>query len=271
MASPGNEDLEKLVKLVQESGKYSEISAGLIRSIGSAELGKRPSFKEAVKATRSKLHQVGSAFQETSIPYEKWTAELAGLDHSLADPAVQNWLKSCMRLHASTRERLPILEKIYLETLASIGPVQSVLDVACGLNPLSIPWMALTGDFSYQAVDIYTDMIEFLNQYFNHFGINGRAEAADVLQNPPLQPVQVALIMKTIPCLEQLDRQAGKTLLENIQAEIMLVSFPAHSLGGRSKGMIRNYEAHFRDLISEKPWRVDRFEFLGELVFRVQK
>lgn len=271
MASPVNEELEQLVKLVQESGKYSAISTGLIRSIGITELGKRPGLKEAVKATRSKLHQVGSAYQETPIPYEKYSAELAGLDHSLADPAVQTWLKSCMKLHASTRERLPILEKIYSETLAPIGPIQSVLDVACGLNPLSIPWMDLTGDFSYQAVDIYTDMIDFLNQYFTHFGIHGRAEVADILQNPPQQPVQVALIMKTIPCLEQLDRQAGKTLLENIQAEIMLVSFPARSLGGRSKGMVRNYEAHFRDLISVKHWRVDRFEFLGELVFRVEK
>lgn len=264
-------ELEKLVTLVLGSDKYAQISPDLVRSIGQAELGKRQSLKEAVKSTRSKLHQVGSAYQETAIPYSRWVNDLSGLSRSLADPAVQAWLKSCMRMHASTRERLPILEKIYSETLEMIGPVESVLDVACGLNPLSIPWMPLKDGFTYQALDIFSDMSAFLNQFFDHFGIEGKTETADVLQNPLVQPVQLALIMKTIPCLEQLDKQAGIRLIESICAEILLVSFPARSLGGRSKGMLQNYEAHFRDLASGRNWKIDRFEFPGELVFRVRK
>lgn len=271
MTFPEAGELEKLVNLVLESGKYAEISPDLVRSIGQAELGKRQSLKEAVKSTRSKLHQVGSAYQETAIPYSRWIKDMLGLTPSLENPAAQAWLKSCMRHHASTRERLPILERIYNETLKDVDPVESVLDVACGLNPLSIPWMPLREGFNYQAVDIFSDMTAFLNQYFDHFGIQGKALTADVIQNPPMEPVQLALIMKTIPCLEQLDKQAGIKLLENIRADILLVSFPARSLGGRSKGMVQNYDAHFRDLTAGKEWKIDRFEFPGELVFRVRK
>lgn len=271
MTFPAHDELEKLISQVMESGKYADISPDLVRSIGQAELGKRQSLKDAVKATRSKLHQVGSAYQETSIPYARWIKELANLSHSLDDPAVQTWLKSCMRMHASTHERLSILDKIYTETLDSLGPIESILDVACGLNPLSIPWMPLKEGFTYRAVDIFSNMTDFLNQFFNHFGIQGRAETADVLQNPPLEPVQLALIMKTIPCLEQLNKQAGIRLLETICAETLLVSFPAKSLGGRSKGMVQNYEAHFRELTAGRNWQIERFEFSGELVFRVHK
>lgn len=271
MTFPAHDELEKLVSQVMDSGKYADISPDLVRSIGQSELGKRQSLKDAVKATRSKLHQVGSAYQESSIPYARWKKDLSSLSHSLDDAAVQTWLRSSMRMHASTRERLPILERIYAETLASLGSAESVLDVACGLNPLSIPWMPLKDGFTYQAVDIFSNMTDFLNLYFDHFVIQGRAETADVLQNPPLQPVQLALIMKTIPCLEQLDKQAGIRLLDTIRAETLLVSFPAKSLGGRSKGMVQNYEAHFRELTAGRSWKIERFEFPGELVFRVQK
>jgi 16S rRNA (guanine(1405)-N(7))-methyltransferase len=264
-------DLEELVRLVKNSERYAEISTDLVRSIGLAELQKRRNLKEAVKATRSKLHQVGAAYQENAIPYFQLTAELKGLDPTLADPAVRRWLKSAMAYHASTRERLPILERIYTETLAPLGSIQSVLDIACGLNPLSLPWMPLAVGATYRAVDIYGDLIGFLNSFFDHFQVDGRAEVLDVLQTPQLQPVQVALLMKTIPCLEQVDKLAGRKLLESIQAETMLVSFPARSLGGRSKGMLQNYEAHFRELTAGKPWQMERFQFEGELVFRVQK
>jgi 16S rRNA (guanine(1405)-N(7))-methyltransferase len=93
----------------------------------------------------------------------------------------------------------------------------------------------------------------------------------DLISSCPTQPVQLALLLKTIPCLEQMDKSAGRTLLDGIQAEHLLVSFPARSLGGRSKGMVQNYEAHFHQLIAGRPWRVQRFEFTSELVFLVSK
>ena len=81
----------------------------------------------------------------------------------------------------------------------------------------------------------------------------------------------MALILKTIPCLEQLDKTAGLRLLETIQAEHILVSFPVHSLGGRSKGMVENYEARFHALVQGKRWAIQRFEFATELAFLVTK
>ncbi len=94
----------------------------------------------------------------------------------------------------------------------------------------------------------------------------------DILQGvPPQQPVQVALLLKTIPCLEQVEKEIGLRLLAGIQAAHILVSFPAHSLGGRSKGMVHNYEAHFREMVSGQMWKIQRFEFPGELAFLIEK
>lgn len=263
--------LDELIRQVRLNEKYACMDLDLVRSLGSAELAKRGSLKEAVKTTRNKLHQIGSAFQEKPIPYTAWKTELAALPTDLNSAPVQDFLRRCMNAHASTQERLNIHETFFQQALATLGPIHSVLDLACGLNPLNLSWMPLAADFSYSACDIYTDMVDFLNLFFAHFQVHGSAFTCDLTSTLPKQPVQLALLLKTIPCLEQVDKQAGQRLLLGVPAENILVTFPAHSLGGRSKGMIQNYSDHFAQLTAGQPWQITRFDFPGELTFLIRK
>lgn len=271
MTPVSDERLRELVQLVRQSSKYVAIDEGLVTEIGRAELGKRNSLKEAVKSTRNKLHQIGSAYQEKPIPYSSWEKKLRSLPQDQRSLQVRDFLVENMRLHASTAERLSIHEDFFTTTLASIAPVTSILDLACGLNPLNLPWMPMAEQFTYEACDIYSDMTGYLNAFFTHFNVNGHAHLCDLTQSIPQTRAQVAFLLKTIPCLEQIDKTAGIRLLEGLSAENILVSFPAHSLGGRSKGMVQNYEAHFNELIAGSNWQVTRFEFPGELAFLVKK
>jgi len=111
----------------------------------------------------------------------------------------------------------------------------------------------------------------FVQGFLEILGQTGRAEAGDVLQLPPESEVQVAYLLKAIPCLEQLDKDAGRRLLDTVQARHLLVSFPVRSLGGRDKRMAEHYEAHFGELLAGRPWSVQRFEFASELAFLVSK
>src|SRR5579871_1078624 len=176
-----------------------------------------------------------------------------------------------MAEHASTRERLPFLADFYRITLAEIAPVTSVLDLACGLNPLAIPWMPLTPQAHYTAYDIYGDSMAFLDGQIRRFGLQGGAEARDVAADPPAQEADLALVLKFWPILEQMRKGAGIELLRALRARYLLVSFPTRSLGGRGKGMAENYEARFRESLQEERWRLQRFEFPAELCFLVEK
>jgi len=265
------EHLEELISLVTASEKYASISPDLIREVGEKELAKRRSLKEAVKETRNKLHQVGSAFQEKPIPYGAWLDELLTLPTELHDETVTTTLKRQMCMHASTAERLSILPRFFNEALASIAPVNSILDLACGLNPLCLPWMPAAADVEYTACDIYADMTNYLNTWFEHFMINGKASVIDLTQTVPAAPAQVALLLKTIPCLDQVDKNAAKRLLKELNTKFILASFPAHSLGGKSKGMLQNYETRFYQLIEGESWKITRLEFTGELAFLIEK
>ena len=176
-----------------------------------------------------------------------------------------------MEHHASTRERLPFLDEFYSTLLAGLPPPRSILDIGCGLNPLSIPWMPLAPRAAYIAVDIYQDLADFLNAFFALLPLHGRAEARDVLQSLPSRHVDVAFLLKVIPTLEQLDREAGRRLLDAIHADVLLVSFPRQSLGGRKgKGMEVNYPARLAAMVAGREWRVREFVFPGEVVFRLE-
>jgi 16S rRNA (guanine(1405)-N(7))-methyltransferase len=260
--------LDELVRQVSAGAGYREMSRDLIAAVGARELARRPTLKEAVKATRSKLHQVAGAYFARQ-DYDRWLDMLADAARTDDPAALKSACLGILHAHASTRERLPILDVLYERTLGKIGPIQSVLDVACGLNPLTIPWMPLASDAEYRAYDVYSPLAAFLNAAFPLLGVRGTAEVVDVTAAVPPDHAAVALLLKTLPCLEQLDRTASARLLEELDADHLLVTYPVRSLGGRSKGMIANYDAHLRAMVAGRGWQVTREDFATELAYLI--
>jgi 16S rRNA (guanine(1405)-N(7))-methyltransferase len=266
-------DLAALVAAVREGAKYRHLDTGLVETVAAAEMAKGRSFKECVKATRNKLHQVAGAYLPDRPDYAAWQrqmAQAAGVEEQRAA------LRHVMAHHASTRERLPLLENFYSTLFVGLPPIHTLLDLACGLNPLATPWMPLAEGATYYGCDIYQDEIDFLNGVFLSgvlpvMGVQGQAFISNLLQATPPQRADVALLLKTIPCLEQMDKKIGSRLLAEINAPVLVVSFPARSLGGQSKGMVQNYAEHFAQLVAEQPWRITRFDFPTEMVFRIEK
>jgi 16S rRNA (guanine(1405)-N(7))-methyltransferase len=279
--------LDKLVHSVLESRKYRHVSPALVRAVGARELAVRPRLKEAVKGTKNKLHQVGGAYFETAIDYEQALVDLetatstssaqAASTSSVQATSLPETLRQIMALHSSTRERLPILDQFYTTILANLPPIHSLHDLACGLNPLARPWLPLPATACtepaevavYHASDIYADMVEFLNRVMAHLGWPGQATVRDLLTDPPTEPVDLALLLKAVPCLDQLDKEVVPRLLDSLPASYWLISFPVHSLGGRSKGMVETYEGRFVELMNGRSWTYQRFQFETELAFLV--
>ncbi|MFN3335713.1 MAG: hypothetical protein ACK47M_24705, partial [Caldilinea sp.] len=119
--------------------------------------------------------------------------------------------------------------------------------------------------------------------------LQSRRDAQDKLQSTlphsesplrePLHPcasasevpsIDVVLLLKLAPCLEQLEKGVMQRLLDELTARVLIVSFPAQSLGGRRKGMVETYAAQMDALLTGRDWAVERFEFVSELVFRIR-
>jgi 16S rRNA (guanine(1405)-N(7))-methyltransferase len=176
-----------------------------------------------------------------------------------------------MAVHASTRERASHVDELYRRLFERVGLVASVVDIGCGLNPLAIPWMRLSADAVYIAVDIEKSLTAFVAQCLELMPVQGRAMVADAISAPPREPVDLALVLKMVPCLEQQQRGAGADLVNALDARHVVVSFPVRSLGGRGKGMHENYAKLFEELARQYHWRAEAVPVPGELLYVITK
>jgi 16S rRNA (guanine(1405)-N(7))-methyltransferase len=267
--------LHRLVEAVAASSNYHDIAEELILEVGSRELAKHARLQTAIKATKTKLHQVAGVYLSGREPYAAWLSELQAAYASGEMEIVKSASLPIMRHHSSTRERLPILGEFFTRTLADLAPIRSCLDVACGLNPLAVPWMPLAPLAEYFAFDVVTNMTGFLADVFAipqvAARVHGSVKTCDVISSPPSQAADVALLLKTIPCLEQVDKEAGRRLLHSLNARHLLISFPRRSLGGKKKGMETHYAARLAEITAETSWSITRFDFVSELAFLVAK
>src|SRR5262245_60168043 len=129
MTSSGENDLEALVRIVAASSSYRSLARELIAAVGACELGKRSTLKEAVKATKGKLHQVAGAYFPRQ-DYGGWLNTLVQAAATGNPEAMKAACRVILGHHASTRERLPILDDFFAQTLGSLPPIHRVLDVA---------------------------------------------------------------------------------------------------------------------------------------------
>lgn len=275
--------IEQIVALVRQGKKYRAVCADTVRRVAVEEWGRRGAgaggkraLKAAVKATRARLHQVYAAY-ESPVDYARAIRDLEAAFAEGTREAVRLACRRLLALHASTRERLSILDRFYAELWAQIGVPRVLLDLACGLNPLSVPWMGLPATAVYHGYDIDAERVAFLQRALPLAGLEAHVHLQDLLCAPPREAGDVALLLKSSACLER--QQAGATLalLDALRVRHVVVTFPVQSLGqradcaGRRPGMAAHYERTFRAYVADRPWPVARLRFESELVFVVDK
>jgi 16S rRNA (guanine(1405)-N(7))-methyltransferase len=158
----------------------------------------------------------------------------------------------------------------YRQIFQITGVPHTLLDIACGLNPLALPWMNLTQSVKYYAYDIHEPRITFINHYFKLQALRPLARVQDVALNPPAEKADVALFLKEMPRFERNYPGTGRRFLSALPAHYLVVSFPSISThGGRS--LVNRYREFFQQLIAGHNWPVIELSFPGELVFVADK
>lgn len=268
-SAPGAERHERLAQEVLSARRYQWLAPELVSRIAAAEAPKEARDQEAVKRIKRRLHQVCGAFVET-LDVDRALARLTGAAQDSDETHLRQACRELLGFHASTRERLPFLDHFYQAIFAITGPPSSVLDVACGLAPLAVPWMGLAPGTRYVALDIDRRLIDVVRGALALFSVDGCAAQCDVA-NLSAQPAGVALLLKAAPTLEQQSPGAATRLLRDLNAPWLVVSFPTRSLGGGGKGREGHYRQELVRLLPDSQWRVTELAFPNELVFVVKK
>lgn len=262
-------DPKALALEIADTKKAKDMEPGLIQQVLSRELRSTKNRKELIKNVKSKLYQVSGAFRNDNLNYRSLLEKLDEVTPEMPQEDLKAVCLEIMRTHASTRERIPILGEFYSAIFEEMPAPRLICDLACGLNPFSIPWMPLQPGFQYHAWDLFSDMSELLRGFFARTKIDGNAGETNLLYGLPEGGMDLAFLLKTIPCLEQIDKFGGRHILSQLAcaARYAVVSFPGASLSGKDKGMPRNYEVHFMNIVDEEAWQIRKIRFSSELVF----
>lgn len=265
----GIDDLEQVVTAVKQSQKYGDASEATIRELAETALRQHKKPKKAIKAVRTQLHSIMAPY----LGDPDYAAAAAQLDAAFAGGDANQIQAVCQEIlhsHLSTRERQPILADFYAQIFAVTGKPQSILDIACGLNPLAYPWMGLEPAVAFYAYDIHEPRIAFLNHYFRLQGLKPLARLQDVALEFPAEKGDVALFLKEMPRFERNYHGRGRPLLEALDVHWLVVSFPTISTHG-GRNLTGRYREFMFQLIEGHDWPTTELLFEGELVFCVRK
>jgi 16S rRNA (guanine(1405)-N(7))-methyltransferase len=259
-------ELEQVVAAVTSSKKYRTVCADTVRRIAEREVANQGNEKAAIKATKRRLHQVYGAF-ERAVDYDALYSRMEVAYDTGSEHRIKAACRQLLDVHSSTRERLPILDRFYPAIFEATGRPGSILDLGCGLNPVSLPWMGLSAGSRYIALDIDRERIRFLNRFLCLAGLDPLARCQDVLVQPPDDAADVVLLLKMSPTLERQEPGATLDLIGQLRAPCVVVSFAAKSLGGQEKGMVEHYQQQFLGWLHHRRWPAEKLVFESELVF----
>jgi 16S rRNA (guanine(1405)-N(7))-methyltransferase len=250
-----------LITEIKKSKKYAAVYETLLERVCSEESVKYKKDKEKIKAVKNRLHEIYGAFlSENSV-------KLAGNiinDGDFSPSFTENLLK----LNTSSNERLSFISELYKFIFDMIDvEINMILDVGCGFNPFSLPYMLESTPKlnikSYYALDIDVNLAEIINKYFDLLGLPKYAGCIDLISETPSQKTNVAFLFKVIPTIETCKKGRGVEILNSLDAKYIVVSFPTKTLCGKDKGMADNYAAFFEGSLD-----YEKFKIVGKNIFQ---
>ena len=248
---------ESLFEKLASNKKYSDVCPDTIRRVIDECEGRYKKAKDMEKAVREKLHGITSAFND-----------IAGISGDLREVCSdREKLESVLKQHASTRERLPLaaVEALYSQIFDVTGAPSSILDLACGLNPLYLLHRT-GGNCRVVGVDISRSCVSMLD---NAGDMNAQGVWGDLLCEGaiPQERFHTALLFKILPLLDRQRSGAAMDVMQQIDAEYLVISFPTRTLGGRNVGMENNYTQWMESHLPENRIIAARFTTENELYY----
>lgn len=257
---------EELVTKILSSKKYKYIHPEVIKNIYEVERKKFKNKKDILKAIKRRLHQIYGSFLK---PYEY--KKIGGYLELISENNLKNICNEILKIHISTKERLIFYEDLYRKIFEITGKPKSILDIACGLNPFSIPFMNINKKITYFAYDIDVYLINLVNKFFERINLPPLGICQDVIFNPPYDYTDLCFIFKFLPIIEKIKRNYIWDFLRNLNSKFIILSFPSRSLTGKEKGMLDHYEKFYLKNIKEVFKVLGKFSFENEVFIIIEK
>ena len=126
--------IENIVQTVMTSKKYSNIIPETINRICNEESIKYKKDKDILRSSKKRLHIISESF--LSIANANKIASIKKCIDNDGHISTE-MIEQLLLLHISTKERSSFYKEFYNDIFRVVGNVNSILDIACGLNPVA--------------------------------------------------------------------------------------------------------------------------------------
>ena len=244
----------EIIKYFQQNPKaMAAVSEGRIRS---------EDYKQTVKHVRAVLRRIYGIFLTKST--EDREKYLESKDY-----------EKILETHLSTKERLHIYPVIYEQIFAVTGEPKVILDLGCGMNPLSYPFMKINAE--YYASELNEADYDFLDKCFKKMGIKGKAIPLDLVEaanNPEMLDVfPEADICFMFKILDEIERKKGRktseALIKAVNAKWLVISFSMKTLRGGP--MRKPYRRWLEQMLTRLGFEFEIIKESNELFYIVKK
>ncbi len=196
-------------------------------------------YRNVIKAVKKQVYYQLRQYHKDKEKEKRLKKQLANLKVTSANsPQIDQLIEALLATHVSTQERFDHYPAFYQTLFSLIEPPQTILDIGCGLHPLSYPFNQPNyAPKSYTAIDKDPDAIETLTLFAPHAQPTRLTPlCADLTSLTPQdyseQPgdkFDLAFMLKLIPVvhrhnqqlLEKLSQVPTQTLLITASTEAM--------------------------------------------------
>ena len=265
---------EDILKEIKQSKKYKTLSEEVINEEIQKYLKRNPQYerykdKKILKDIKTELHKIYGSFQTNSKQKREKSLE----ELKLAPENIE-LIKKILLTNSSTKERLEDYEKIYKKVFEITGKPDSILDLGCGLNPLSFNFMNLNA-IKYYAYDIDKADMSFLNEYFYTIKeqIKGQAETINLStineeEIKKLPKADVCFMFKLVDVLDRKDHKQSEKIISNLNSKWIVVSFSKKTITG--KMMNFPYRGWIERMLERNNLEFQKIDFDNEVFYVVK-
>jgi 16S rRNA (guanine(1405)-N(7))-methyltransferase len=252
----------ELIKKIKKKKELKNIANSYVETEIASVLKQNPKFEEPkkekilIKDVRSRLRPIFGIFQM------KLNKREAALE--------QDDFLTILKTHASTKERLQIYPQLYSEIFAITKKPKSILDLGCGMNPFSFPFMNLK-TVKYIASDISDSDLDFINRYFIKHDLPSETQTID-LRKPEESfklKADICFMFKLLDSVETKGHKLAEEIITNLSCKWIVASFAKKGIKGTPMNhTYRGWIERMLDRINLKYWKLD---YPDEIFYIIKK
>lgn len=260
---------DKVIARLTAAAKYRDVHPETITDLVRREGGATGDAVELERRVRARLHKVAALHLLTARP----AALRRALDRTDLDDsqARRDWCRQVLGGHFSTAERLPDIDTFYPTMFGLVPPPRTVADLACALNPFTLPWLRDTTDARYIGYDFNATFVALANTFLARAYPGCEVVHTDVLTDGHLVKADLALLLKTYHCMEGRQAGAGLRLVDSLACDHVVVSFPTRAMNGRTAVFAQRHVDELAGLARDRGWNWSRATLPTEDLVAISK